>query len=268
MNISKYISAILAVFISCTVLINSSNAKELSEELVLKKGDVVTQLQENSSWSVVKVLEIDKWPDGTYTAHCLTYKQTSKKPKLNSIDTLEIFAFHAPIDAASFSTGWDLIGNDNVKDGELIGFVEYLKITDFPRYAKFTKQDVNALVSEANTNYKNAIAAGEEGNHIEAVALYSKAIDLFPLFYEAIDNRAFTYMDMGEYSKAISDFSQSLQVNPDGLTAFFSIGECLLKLGRYTEAMKIFNEGMVKFPEREALFKGFYEKAAALGKNG
>lgn len=268
MKISYFMSALI-LFISGLLITGSAiAAKKMGKELSLKKGDVVTQQSENGSWSVVKVLELDEWPDGTFTAHCLTYKPTLVKPNINSLKFLEVFAFHAPIDASSFSNGWDLVGNAAPKQDELVGFIEYLKLTDFQRYADVTDQDVRELITEANKNYKNAIAAGESGDHKQALLLYSNAIEIFPLFYEAIDNRAFTHMDLGDYNQALHDFQLSLQVNPDGLTAFFSAGECLLKLENYDEAMKIFAAGEEKFPEESGLFNEFYNKAFALSKEG
>ncbi|WP_051560202.1 tetratricopeptide repeat protein [Marinobacterium jannaschii] len=259
----------LTLFIASAALTgNVSGSEERSGEIVLKKGDIVAQQVEGGDWNVVKVLEVDKWPDGTFTAHCLTYNRTSKKPSLDTVTSLDIYAYHAPIDASSFASGWDLIGNSTPKKSELVGFIEYLKLTDFQRYADTTDQDVKQLIAEANRNYKSAIAAGEKGEHKRAISLYSTAIELFPLFYEAIDNRGFTFMDLGQYDKALNDFQQSLQVNPNGLTAYFSAGECLLKLGKYEDAMKVFAAGVDKFPERAELFKDFYSKALALSKNG
>ncbi|MCJ8313107.1 MAG: tetratricopeptide repeat protein [Saccharospirillaceae bacterium] len=265
---NNYFRTKLIAFISLIVLTSICGAEPLNNKLVLKKGDVISHQQDNGDWNIVKILEIDKWPDGTYTAHCLTYNPTDLKPEWNKIEALEVFAYHSPIDAASFSSGWNLIGNSVPKKSELVGFVEYLKLTDFQRYAEVSNLDINELVSEANLNYKNAITAGEIGNHKDAIVLYSKAIDLFPLFYEAIDNRGFTYMDIGEYKNAIDDFKESLRVNPDGLSAFFSIGECLLIMGQYIKAMQVFDEGKSKFPDREELFQDFYNKAESLSVNG
>lgn len=267
MNLIKYIKSIMITFIGYNITTNVSRAEILNEKSQFRKGDIISLQKENGSWRVVKILEIDEGPDNTLTAHCLTYKPVNKKPELADIENLEIFIFHAPIDAASFSTGWQLVANSMPHENELVGFVEYLKLTDFQRYAEVTNQEIDDLIFEANKNYQLAIEAGEKGNHKEAIALYSKAIDLFPLFYEAIDNQAFIYMDIGKYEKAINNFQHSLEVNPNGLTAFFSMGECLLKLGKYDEAMNIFKGGLVKFPDERSLFKEFYNKAKALRKN-
>lgn len=263
--LSKFCFLILALLWS----IYSYAVNELGVEVLkLKRGDIIIQQKKGAGWNTIKILEIDQWPDGTKTAHCLMYKESKSKPTLPDVRSLDVYAFHTPIDAASFQTDWEIIGNIEPASDDLYGFIEYLKMTDFQRYANYTNQDINALVSEANATYKEAIALGEVGKHTEAIEHYSKAIEMFPLFYEAIDNRAFTYMDLGKYDNALSGFEESLRVNPNGLTAFFSKGECLLKLGRYEEAASIFKEGANKFPEKSQLFQGFYNKSKQFQENG
>ncbi|AKJ27044.1 hypothetical protein AAW51_0353 [Caldimonas brevitalea] len=150
----------------------------------------------------------------------------------------------------------------------MIGFVEYLKLTDFPRYISFTGQDSKEIVRKANEHYKLAYTLGDQGKRTEAIAEYSQPIELFPLFYEAIDNRAFIYMELGKIREALRDFEQSLRVNPNGMAAFFSKGECLMKLGDLKAAKDIFQEGQTRFPEQRATFTKFLEQVRALQKNG
>jgi tetratricopeptide (TPR) repeat protein len=156
---------------------------------------------------------------------------------------------HAPIDAASFREGWELIGNQKVEREELEGFILYLKYTDFSRYLEFTGQDVKKVVSEANQHYRRAYALGDQKKPAEAIEEYGKAIDLFPLFYEALDNRGFTYMELGRWRDALNDFEESLRVEPNGFSAYFSRGECLLRLKEFAAAERQFSEGIAKFPE-------------------
>lgn len=47
----------------------------------------------------------------------------------------------------------------------------------------------------------------DEKKLFEAIDSYSKAIDLFPPFFEAIDNRAFCKMDLGMWAEAIEDLN-------------------------------------------------------------
>ena len=245
----------------------ANDAPNTNEKLSVKLGDILVQ-QDKDGWTAIKILAVDPWPDGTAVAHCLTYKSASNKPTVASLKQAPVLAWHAPIDAGSFSKGWERIGNKAPPKDELVGFVEYLKLTNFPRYVTFTGQDSKEIVRKANEHYKRAYALGDQGKKTEAIAEYSKAIELFPLLYEAIDNRAFMYMELGRNQEALHDFEESLRVNPNGMAAFFSKGECLMKLGKLKAAETIFQEGQNRFPEQRATFAKFLEKVRALQKNG
>ncbi|MCL4691169.1 MAG: tetratricopeptide repeat protein [Candidatus Hydrogenedentes bacterium] len=112
----------------------------------------------------------------------------------------------------------------------------------------------------ANQYYQEAIVCGDAGELDDAIEGYTKAIEEFPLFYEAIDNRAFCYMEKGDYESALLGFEESLAINPDGIHAYFSRGECLLKLRRYDEAEEVFVSGKGKFPEHRGEFGKFLLK--------
>lgn len=265
----RTIATLCAVILSA-LGISSAQAHDdpsTKEKLSLKTGDLIVQ-KDTNGWSAIKVLAVDAWPDGSAAAHCLTFKSTSSKPTVESLRKASVLAWHAPIDARSFSQGWERIGNQAPSKEELVGFIEYLKLTDFPRYISFTGQDSKEIVRKANEHYKRAYALGDQGKREEAIAEYSEAIDLFPLFYEAIDNRAFTYMELGKNREALRDFEQSLRVNPNGMAAFFSKGECLMKLGEFKAAEAIFQEGQSRFPEQRATFTKFLEQVRTLRKNG
>jgi tetratricopeptide (TPR) repeat protein len=247
--------------------ISSARAEEPSNGLRVKPGDLIVQ-QANEGWAAIKILAVDTWPDGTSAAHCLTYIPTPGKPTVETLKSAKVRVWHAPINAGSFSKGWELIGNQAPSKDELVGFVEYLKLTDFPRYISFTGQDSKEIVRKANEHYKRAYALGDQGRRKEAIAAYSEAIDLFPLFYEALDNRAFTYMELGRFEDALRDFEQSLRVNPGGMAAFFSKGECLMKLRQFKAAESVFQEGVTRFPEKRAMFQQFLDRVRALQRNG
>jgi len=227
-------------------------------------GDIITQRRTDDSWHVVKILAVDMQPDDSATAHCLTYQPSGRKPTLSVINRLDVYIHHTPVDASEFSRGWQLVGNTPSTISELSGFAEYLKRTDFQRYAKVTNQNMDSLVAEANRYYQLGLSASKNQQFADAIRCYSTAIDQFPLFFEAIDNRAFVHMDRGQYAQAIRDFQQSLQVNPTGLTAFFTMGECLMQLYRYEEAIQVFEAGFSKFPDRKSLFADYYKKAIML----
>jgi tetratricopeptide (TPR) repeat protein len=264
-SIIKACAGVLSALGIATALAHEAPLAEPA--LALKQGDVIVQHGEGG-WRAIKVLALDPWPGGTFTAHCLSYESVADKPTLESLRSARVRAWHAPIAAESFRHGWERIGNVPPAKEELVGFIDYLKLTDFPRYAAFTGQKVDEIVRQANQHYQRANALGEQGRRTEAIAEYGVAIELFPLFYEAIDNRAFTYMELGRVREALADFDESLRVNPDGVSAFFSKGECLLKLGDLQAAERIFQEGVRRFPEQRDLFAKFLAQARALQEKG
>ncbi|MFC5743757.1 tetratricopeptide repeat protein [Dyella tabacisoli] len=223
----------------------------------MKAGDVLIGQKAEDSWSVVKILAIDEWPDNSQVFHCMFYEPSPGRPTAETIESLNVVAWHAPMAAQAYRSGWEVLCSTAVRDRELGGFHEYLKLTDFSRYATATSQDMRSLVSQANELYRRACALGEAGERQSAIDLYTRAIDTFPLFYEAIDNRAFTYMELGDFAAALRGFEESLRVNPIGNAAFFSRGECLMKLGLLDKATAAFKEGAARFPEHRDLYVRF-----------
>lgn len=92
----------------------------------LKAGDVLTQ-PENGGWATVKILAVEPWPDGSAVAHVLSYARSPTKPTLESSQNLTILIGHAPIDAASLTTGYELLGNVPPTEKELMGYRRYLE---------------------------------------------------------------------------------------------------------------------------------------------
>ncbi|AWV08824.1 hypothetical protein C9I47_3160 [Lysobacter maris] len=228
-------------------------------EVVLKAGDVIVSRRDNGEWATTRILAVDAWPDGSRTFHCLCYAPTATRPSAEGLDALTVLARHVPIDSLGFKRDGEVLCSRPVADEELDGFHEYLKHTDFPRYIEATGQDLELVVSQANAHYMTANALSDGDRGAEAIEEYTRAVELFPMFHEAIDNRGFTHMDLGEYDKARADFEASLRVNPNGHTAFFSRGECLLKLGEFDEAEKAFQEGADRFSEHRDTYLRYVE---------
>lgn len=73
-------------------------------------------------------------------------------------------------------------------------------------------------------------------------------------------------MELALFEYALRDFEVSLYLNPDGMSAFFSKGECLLRLGKLTAAEEIFSEGIRRFPLHAASFQQFLQQAQEMQK--
>jgi len=192
-----------------------------------KEGDVF-YTKRNDKYHTHKLLKIDTVSN---TFHVKTYVETADSPKPSLIDDLDVKIHHSPINGTGF-TNPILIVNQPIVESDLEGYFVYIKST----------QNVNEIVKYAKGFYKQAHELTNQNNHKAAIQKYTSAIELMPNFHEAIDNRAFCHMDLGNWKDAIQGFNQSLQVNPNSLLAIFSIGECYFESGQYVEAKPYFEK--------------------------
>jgi tetratricopeptide (TPR) repeat protein len=173
-------------------------------------------------------------------------------PSPKNINSLEVAVYHSPIDKNGFKDA-KLLTKDKISSDDLIGYHEYLRQTQEPNY----------YIPIANEYYQAGLRLTDEKKHYDAIDSYSKAVDLMPNFFEAIDNRAFCKMDLGQWAEAIEDFQESLEVNPNSLLAEFSIGECYLKMDNYKEAKEQFEKAIAIDPTHQAP-KDFLKKVNEL----
>jgi tetratricopeptide (TPR) repeat protein len=194
----------------------------------LREGDVF-YTEYDGRYHVYKLLKKDEAEE---TFHVLCYAALNEKPSLDTLDRLEVNIYHTPIHSESFTDATFLV-HTTVTDDELIGYHEYQRIME---------SNFEEAIRQATEYYKMAYQLTDEGKTGEAIEHYSKAINLVPTFYEAIDNRAFCKMDLGRWLDAIEDFRLSLHVNPGSLLAEFSIGECYYRLGEFAKAKQQFEK--------------------------
>jgi len=200
---------------------------DIPEHKEFREGDIF-YTRRNDKYQTYQLLKIEQESN---TFHVKLFVETSEVPKVTELPNLGVKIYHSPIDGNGF-TNSKLIANNGIDESDLIGYFEYIKQT----------QNINEIVKYANGFYQQAHELTNQKNHIEAINKYSRAIDLMPNFHEAIDNRAFCNMDLGNWNEAIQGFKQSLQVNPNSLLAIFSIGECYYKSEQYLDAKNYFEQ--------------------------
>ena len=94
----------------------------------------------------------------------------------------------------------------------------------------------NSLVHKANESFKKGYQLTNEGKYPEAIQAYTEAIRILPTYYEAIDNRGFLKMRLGDYEGATSDFELSIQVESQNHLSHAALGECCFYLKDYKRA--------------------------------
>lgn len=182
------------------------------------------------------------------TYHVKIYHPVDALPKMEDLNEVPVMAHHAPIDENGFENPI-LLGNAPVEEEDLVGYLEYIKQTG----------NIDEVIQYASNYYQEAYQLSNQKEHEQAIAKYSKAIELIPNFFEAIDNRAFCKMDLARWKEAVEDFQLSLTINPDSFLAVFSIGECFFKLPDYPKAKEYFEQAAVIDPNH-ALPKQFLAK--------
>lgn len=229
-------------------LFAGKSGKQSAEAHEYAEGDVF-YTQKDGQYATYKLLVIDNETD---TWHVLVYGRLSSAPTESSLDQLGVAIYHVPIARSGFIDPV-FVASTILTANDLTGYHEYLRQTQpFEYYA-----------SIATNYYNSAHRLTNEKKIDEAILAYSKAIDLIPSFFEAIDNRAFCKMMQGRWEDALADFRHSLEIEPNSLLAEISIGECYLRLGRYAEAKAQFEKAMKIDPAHEAP-KEFLKKVDAL----
>ncbi len=218
----------------------SKKGDNLIEPTQYSEGDIF-YTSVNDKYYLYKILVIETAYDGY---HVMTFAPLDHKPTINDIKTLKIFAYHSPFDKKAFRNGI-ILTNLKVKSEELRGYHEYLRQTSSPEQ----------YLQIADNYYQAGLKLTDYKKHEEAIESYSKAIDLCPQFFEAIDNRAFCKMDLALWTEAIKDFELSLSANPNSLLAEFSIGECYYKMGEFQKARHYFQHAHEIDPKHDAPIK-------------
>lgn len=208
----------------------------------LKIGDLF-YIKADGKYYVYKLLRIDS---ETGIHHVIVYQPFEYSPDEIDFKTLEVLTKHIPIDTPK---EYKIIGHSDVTEQELQGFYDYLKLTDFARFLEETGSTIEEVVNTANGYFMEADNAYKSEEFREAIQKYTQAIEVYPLFFEAIDRRAFTKMALGEFLDAIKDFEFSLMVNPDSVIAEFAIGECYFKLGDFEKAVEQFEHTARLYPD-------------------
>src|SRR5262249_11866186 len=148
----------------------------------LNQGDIIsTKL--NGKFYVYKILRIDYL---TGIHHVKVFQPLDKKPVKSDINTLETYGEHLPVEGFK---KYELLDNQPVTKDELKGFYEYLKLTDFSRYVQETGQKIEEIVNAANNAFEKGNEEYANENFSKAIEYYTSALNAFPLFFEAVDNR-------------------------------------------------------------------------------
>jgi tetratricopeptide (TPR) repeat protein len=93
-------------------------------------------------------------------------------------------------------------------------------------------------------------------NFSGAVQDYKQAIQIDPTNSDIFMNRGIAYTYTTEYTKAIEDLNMAINLKPDSANAFFNRGHAYVYTGEYVKAINDYNQAIVLNPEDADFFCG------------
>mmetsp|Transcript_13785 Transcript_13785/g.20483 ORF Transcript_13785/g.20483 Transcript_13785/m.20483 type:complete len:565 (+) Transcript_13785:81-1775(+) len=114
-------------------------------------------------------------------------------------------------------------------------------------------------MSEAEEFKAKGNAAQQAGKFDEAIAFYSKAIELDGSNHVYYSNRSAAYLSKSDAENALKDAEKCIQVKPDWPKGFSRKGAALHKLKRFEEAANEYENGLKIAPDDAGLKRGLEE---------
>lgn len=88
-------------------------------------------------------------------------------------------------------------------------------------------------------------AHSNKGQYDQAIADFSKAVEINPRFAEAYYNRGNAYRAKREYKEAILNYTKAIEINPtNDMAAYQNRGHIYIVIGEYDRAISDFNKAI------------------------
>lgn len=85
-------------------------------------------------------------------------------------------------------------------------------------------------------------ANAKAGRYREAIADFSKAIDIYPASIDAFMNRGHAFMDLGEFGSAVADFNRAIELDSNYIDAYNNRGYLHSLRGDYAAAVRDYDK--------------------------
>jgi tetratricopeptide (TPR) repeat protein len=131
-------------------------------------------------------------------------------------------------------------------------------------------QDPVSAVDQHHIHFFRGKAYQSQGKYEQAIADYTKAIELDPEYTYAYISRGIAYADQEDYDQAIADYNQSIELDPKLAFAYNNRGAIYHEQGNYEEAIAEYSKAIeldprfaVTYSNRANLYyiQGDYDQA-------
>ncbi|KAI1292772.1 Tetratricopeptide repeat protein 31 [Halotydeus destructor] len=93
------------------------------------------------------------------------------------------------------------------------------------------------------------VASAQDGNYVEAIQLFTSAIELNPLDFRFHINRSYCYHSAKLFELSLEDAEKAISLNTDAVKGHYRKALALIGLNRYNDAEIAFNEVLRRDPE-------------------
>jgi len=108
-----------------------------------------------------------------------------------------------------------------------------------PLYQKILTVQPDNVIAINNLAW---IMSEEQGKHQQALELAQRGLRIAPNYIDLVDTRGVVYYKLGQYDRAIQDFTRCLRLYPTGtpsaVASYLHLGKALAKLGQKDEAVE------------------------------
>ncbi|MFQ5794128.1 MAG: HEAT repeat domain-containing protein [Candidatus Bipolaricaulia bacterium] len=105
------------------------------------------------------------------------------------------------------------------------------------------------VLRDAETFYNRGVTYLNQGEYERAISSFNQAIELIPRYTEAHVSRGSAYLLKGEYDRAISDFDKAIGLEPGTAEAYLGRGLAYSKQGEYGRAIADYTQTIELIPE-------------------
>ncbi|MDR4497108.1 MAG: tetratricopeptide repeat protein [Candidatus Scalindua sp.] len=159
---------------------------------------------------------------------------------------------------------FEIYGASSTESYFALGLGYYKKGMYDEAIAEFTKAiELNLQLSAAYNNRGSAYSA--KRLYDQAISDYTKAIELDPKYAEAYTNRATAYKEKGQFDKAIEDYTTLIKLKPDDVYCYNKRASAYRTNGQYDLAVSDYTRVLEVYPEDEF---AWFDRGDTYMKNG
>ncbi len=152
---------------------------------------------------------------------------------------------------------------------------EYLQQKRYDDSIRECTREINGEIRMQNTAisyFNRGLAYQSKEQYDQAIADYTKAIELDPKYARPYNNRGLAYKNKGQYDQAIADFTKAIELDPKYTYAYYNRGNAYQSKGQYDQAIADFTKAIELDPKFTNAYynrgfayknKGQYDQAIA-----